>query len=182
MRLTVLLFAIAAVILPGIGAAQVPAQTLPPYAQPKADQTIRGRISAIKGAFNISVDDDKGYVDNVELHRGTIINPTGLTLAVGMSVTILGYSAGAVFEANEIDTPYLYAGPPPTAVYYGPGWWYPGYVYGYGPSFGLSVHVNAGHPVVRRAPFPHAAPVLRPPYPRPNVGRPYTGARPGPHR
>lgn len=169
------------IIIPKEATAQaLPSQTLPPYAQPSTEQTIRGRISAINGAFNISVRDDNGYIDNVELHRGTIINPTGLTLAVGMSVTILGYSAGTVFEANEIDTPYTYAGPPPPPIYYGSGWWYPGYVYGYGPAFGLNLRINGGHPVVVHGPFPRPHPVVRPPYPRPYVGRPYSGARPGP--
>lgn len=171
--------AVVAVSLPQGASAQVPSQTLPPYAQPTTEQTIHGRISAINGTFNISVRDDSGYVDSVELHRGTIINPTGLTLAVGMQVTILGYSAGAIFEANEIDTPYTYAGPPPPPFYYGPGWWYPGYVYGYGPAFGLNIHINGGHPAIYRGPFPHQHATVRPPYPRPYVGRPYSGARSG---
>lgn len=50
-----------------------------------------------------------------------------------MSVTIIGYNAGSVFQANEIDTPYSYPGPPVVPVYYGPGWWYPGFAYGWGP-------------------------------------------------
>lgn len=109
------------------------AQGLPSYAQPSTEQTIHGRIRSIDSTFHISVNDDKGYVDSVQLHQGTIINPTGLTLAAGMSVTISGYNAGSVFEANEIDTPYDYAVPPPVPVYYGPGWWYPGFPYGWGP-------------------------------------------------
>lgn len=149
----------------------IPSQTLPSYAQPNAEQTIKGRISAIADAFDISVLDDNGYVDTVQLHRGTIINPTGLTLAAGMSVTILGYNAGNHFDANEIDTPYTYSGPIPQPVYYGPGWWYPGYVYGYGPAFGLFV---VGGVIVTR-PFPHPGPILRPPYPHRYVGHPYVG-------
>lgn len=151
--------------LPLGAGAQVPAQTLPPYAQPASDQTIAGRIAAINGAFNITVNDDKGTVDRVTLHRGTIINPTGLTLAAGMHVKIMGYTSGTTFVANEIDTPYQYAGPIPGPVYYGPGWWYPGFVYGYGPAFSISVH--GGPPVLQRQPFPHNAPVTRPPYPPP---------------
>ena len=54
------------------------------------------------------VRDVRGYVDNVTLHQGTIINPTGLTLAPGMVVSILGYNAGPFFAANEVDTPYTY--------------------------------------------------------------------------
>ncbi len=67
--------------------------------------------------------DDRGHVDNVRLHQGTVINPTGLTLASGMSVTIYGHNRGSVFAANEIDTPYheRYAVyPVPVYPYYGP--------------------------------------------------------------
>ncbi len=73
--------------------------------------------------------DEQGYVDNVQLHQGTIINPTGLTLAPGMVVSILGYNAGPFFAANEIDTPYtFYAGAP---YYQGHPWSY------YGPTVSL---------------------------------------------
>jgi hypothetical protein len=127
-----------------------PAQDdVPSYARPavvSTDETIHGRIRSVDGAFNISVDDDRGFVDSVVLHQGTIINPTGLTLSPGMSVTILGVNAGAAFDANEIDTPYTYAGPLPTPVYYGPGYWCPGFDYGYGPSFSLAIVIGGGRP------------------------------------
>ena len=118
----------------------------PPYGQPQygQDQTIHGRIYSINSTFNITVTDDNGYMDNVELHQGTVINPTGLTLAPGMEVTIAGYGGGSAFEANEIDTPYAYYGPQPVPVYYGGGWWYPGYAYGYGPSFLLDIVIGGG--------------------------------------
>jgi hypothetical protein len=123
------------------------AQDVPSYAQPataSADETITGRITSINGTFNITVNDDRGYVDNVELYQGTIINPTGLTLQDGMTVTLLGYADGAQFVANEIDTPYTLseAAPPPT--YYGAGWWYPGFAYGYGPAFSLGLIFGSG--------------------------------------
>jgi hypothetical protein len=123
------------------------AQDVPSYAQPtvvNADETIHGRIRSVDGAFNISVDDDRGFVDSVVLHQGTIINPTGLTLSPGMSVTILGANAGSALSANEIDTPYSYSGPVPTPVYYGPGYWAPGFAYGYGPSFSLALIIGGG--------------------------------------
>ncbi len=41
----------------------------------------------------------------MDLHQGTIINPTGLTLEPGMNVTIDGYADGSNFDAMEIDTP-----------------------------------------------------------------------------
>lgn len=127
------------------------------------DAQIRGRILAFDGAYSVQVRDERGYVDNVQLHRGTIINPTGLTLAPGMVVSILGYNAGSYFAANQIDTPYTYyAGFPYYAGhpwnYYGPsvglgfffgnpGWWHGGafggpYYYRGGERFYNNVHVN----------------------------------------
>jgi uncharacterized membrane protein YgcG len=124
------------------------AQDVPSYATPvtlSTDETIHGRIRSVDGAFSITVADDRGFIDTVSLHAGTIINPTGLTLSAGMSVTILGYNAGASFSANEIDTPYTYSGPLPVPVYYGSGYWYPGFAYGYGPSFGLAIVFGGGY-------------------------------------
>jgi hypothetical protein len=175
MRLTIALaIAVAGASQPAM--AQLPQPTPPPYAKPSTDQTIRGRIMAIDGPFNLRVRDDKGYIDSVELHRGTIINPTGLRLAVAMRVKILGYNAGAALEANEIDTPYTYAGPPPIATYYGPGWWYPGYAFGYGPAFSLNIRAGGGF---THGSFPHQYPIVAPPNPRPHAGGPFTGTPPG---
>src|SRR5579872_4256049 len=119
-------------------------------AQIVPNNEITGTIQSINGTSNISVLDPNGYLDNVELHQGTIINPTGVTLAPGMNVTVLGYNAGGVFDANEIDTPYQYSGALPTPAYYGPGFWYPGFAYGYGPSFSL---VMGNGPYVERHPW-----------------------------
>lgn len=107
------------------------------------DQQIQGTVTSINGAWNITVADTNGYRDSVALHQGTIINPTGLTLAPGMNVTINGYADGADFDATQIDTPYQYSGPAPTAVYYGAGEWYPGYAAGWGPSFSLVFDLNS---------------------------------------
>jgi hypothetical protein len=115
------------------------AQTTPSYAESGGDAQIRGRVVDFDGGFGLRVRDDRGYIDNVQLHPGTIINPTGLTLAPGMVVSVLGYNAGSSFAANEIDTPYTFYGNVP---YYGgepwsAGWWHgPGYpaayrAYGY---------------------------------------------------
>jgi len=131
-RLLGVAVATAALITPAIASAQ----NVPSYAA-GGDQQIRGTISNINGTWNIDVADANGYTDSVELHQGTIINPTGLTLEPGMSVTIDGYPDGSNFDATEIDTPYQYDGPQPVAVYYGQGAWYPGYAEGWGPSFSL---------------------------------------------
>ncbi len=148
-RLAAAALSIAGLVLPTIASAQ----DVPSYAQPNREETIHGRIASVNGTFNISVRDDRGFVDNVELHQGTIINPTGLTLEAGMSVTVIGVGNGGEFDANEIDTPYSYSGPYPEPVYLGPGWWYPGYAYGYGPSFGLTLVFGGGGFYYRHAPF-----------------------------
>jgi hypothetical protein len=122
-----LLAAAAALVLAAPLAAS--AQEVPSYAEVQGDQQIHGRITAFDGAYNLQVRDDNGYVDNVELHDGTIINPTGLTLAPGMIVSILGDGAGAAFDANEIDTPYVFESAVP--YYGGHPWNY------YGPSISL---------------------------------------------
>jgi hypothetical protein len=148
-RLAVSALAIAGLVLPTIASAQ----DIPSYAQPNRDETIHGRITSVNGTFNISVRDDRGFVDNVELHQGTIINPTGLTLASGMNVTVIGIANGGEFDANEIDTPYHYAGPAPEPIYLGPGWWYPGFPYGYGPAFGLTLVFGGGGFFFEHRPF-----------------------------
>ena len=120
------------------------AQIAPTYSDSQSNNggeaQIHGRILAFDGAYDVQVKDEKGYVDHIQLHQGTIINPTGLTLAPGMVVSILGYNAGSFFAANEIDTPYtFYYGRPffggHPYDYYGPsvslgfffgnsGWWH----------------------------------------------------------
>jgi hypothetical protein len=135
--------AIAAAIIAVPAAA--PAQGEPSYSQPaqSADEQIRGRVASFDGAYALSVRDERGFIDNVQLHQGTIINPTGLTLAPGMIVSVIGYNNGPYLSANEIDTPYQYAGGVPYYAghpwdYYGPtiglsfffgnpGWWHGGY-------------------------------------------------------
>ena len=131
------------------------AQSVPSYAtqQTSAYQNIHGRIASFYGGYNLTVRDERGYIDNVRMHPGTIINPPGLTLAPGMVVSVLGYNAGSYFSANEIDTPYLFYGGVPYYVghpwdYYGPsislgfffgnrGWWHARY-------FGGGFHYDGG--------------------------------------
>ena len=104
-------------------AAPAAAQPLPSYAVGTTDETIHGTVASIDGAYDITVRDARGFIDKVTLHQGTIINPTGLTLAPGQTVTILGRTQGNAFAANEIDTPYQAVAAVP---------FYPGYGYGYG--------------------------------------------------
>jgi hypothetical protein len=113
--------------------APAPAAAPPSYATPSGDEQIRGSIVAITGKYAIQVRDDRGFIDNVTLHQGTIINPTGLTLATGMPVTISGKNAGVSFAAEQIDAPYaiaLSAQPYPLGFSFGfgSGW-------GFGPRY-----------------------------------------------
>ena len=131
--------AAAAALLLGAAPVAALAQTAAPapsYARSGGD-TIKGTIASIDGKYTISVRDDRGFIDNVTLHDGTIINPTGLRLAPGQSVTIAGNPAGHTFDADEIDTPYVIYGAP--YAYY-PYYPYPAYALGFrfgGPRFGF---------------------------------------------
>ncbi len=161
------------------------AQALPSYAQPPApsyasgEENIHGRIVSFDGRYALTVRDERGYVDSVQLHQGTIINPTGLTLEPGMVVSVLGYNAGSFIAANEIDTPYTltygvpyWAGHPYS--YYGPsvslnlffgspGWWHGSYFHGgYHYRGGARVYAAPFRPVYSggsfRGPAYHASP------------------------
>ncbi|HEX8806734.1 MAG TPA: hypothetical protein VF741_07280, partial [Candidatus Aquilonibacter sp.] len=77
---------LALIVAPSIGFAQQP---LPSYAT-KGGETIKGRISSFNGAYTMYVRDNRGFIDTVSLHQGTVINPTGIRLQPGFSVTIYG--------------------------------------------------------------------------------------------
>jgi len=142
-----------------------PGYAHPDYARPDTEEVLRGRIRDIHDPYHLALHDRNGDIDEIQLHHGTIITPRGLTLEPGMRVTIRGYDAGEFFEANEIDTPYRYDASAPPPVYYGAGWWYPGYAYGYGPAYSLSIGYDTQvirrpffheHPWAVSAPAPHA--------------------------
>ena len=119
------------------GPAAAPVE-VPSYARPSGDETLSGRIVSFDGAYALQVRDDRGFTDNVRLRQGTIINPTGITLAPGMSVTVHGVNTGSTFAANQIDTPYNtygfgYPAYPPYAVYPYPYYGYP--YFGFGGTF-----------------------------------------------
>jgi hypothetical protein len=121
----------------GVAGAQTPALTddgpaaqapAPSYASPATDAQISGSITVITGKYTLQIRDDRGYVDNVTLHQGTVINPTGLKLQPGMHVAISGVNAGDSFAANQIDTPYTVTLVQPL---------YPAYGFGVGLGFGF---------------------------------------------
>ncbi len=107
--------ALSTAIVPVTALAQTPSFAHSP--PPNSSDVINGTIASINGKYTITVHDDRGFIDDVHLHQGTIINPTGLTLAPGMRVTIFGYNAGSWFEANEIDTPVPLRSETGTGVY-----------------------------------------------------------------
>jgi hypothetical protein len=145
-----ILLALSAAALPMSALAQnsPPGMTdAPSYSRPApvipGEDVIKGRVVSFDGGFNLQVNDEKGYVDNVRLHDGTIINPTGIRLAPGMAVTIHGVNRGNVLSANQIDTPYNSYG---SAYDYGYPYGvavYPYPVYGY-PFYGPSLSVGIG--------------------------------------
>jgi hypothetical protein len=135
-----------AFLLPAVAVAQpVPSyatQPVPGYAS-QDDQQIHGTIASLDGKYRVYVRDDRGYVDTVELHDGTVINPTGIPLQPGMPVTIYGRPNGKSFDANQIDAPNDVSddsGPGDYGYDAGPD---PGYVtpyayYSYYPAYALS--------------------------------------------
>ena len=124
------------------------AQDVPSYADAQQGvERIQGRIASFDGQYDLRVRDERGFIDRVHIHPGTIINPTGITLAPGMVVSVIGENDGDYFSGDEIDTPYtIYGGVPyyqnhPWG-YYGSGfalgfffgslgWWHGSYFSGY---------------------------------------------------
>jgi len=139
--------AVLTLLASGAANAQAPSYAQPPEALAASDDLqIRGRIVNFDGEYGISVRDERGFIDNVRMHPGTIINPTGISLQPGMIVSVIGYNAGPYLDANEVDTPYTFDGGIPYYAghpwnYYGPaiglgvffgtlGWWHGGYFHG----------------------------------------------------
>jgi hypothetical protein len=147
-KLFSLFLAATAIAMPLAARAQPanPPANPPSYAQPTPpsnDDVIHGRVVSFDGAYALKVADDRGYIDSVQLRQGTIINPTGLTLAPGMTVTVRGVNQGSALVANQIDTPYdTYAAMPVYPYYPYPVYPYP---FGYGPRFSLGIGFGGGY-------------------------------------
>jgi hypothetical protein len=98
---------------PAAALAQAAPSDVPSYANPDAagpanndEETIHGKIASIDGADALQLNDDRGFVDSVQLQQDTIINPNGTRLQPGMAVTIGGAARGNVFAANHIDVAF----------------------------------------------------------------------------
>ena len=88
------------------------AQEVPSYAQPLGDARLSGTVVRFAaGSYDLGLLDDRGFVDRILLHQGTIIVPIGIDLAPGMRISVVGRNAGASFVANEIDRDDRRAGP-----------------------------------------------------------------------
>lgn len=149
-RVLIALVALGVAAMPaGAFAQSAPGEAPPPPAPPsyaRSDETIHGRVTAFDGGYRLQIRDDHGYVDNVELHPGTVINPTGVRLSPGMDVTVHGVNRGPAFAASEIDTPYTEYGAVPVypyAAYPYPVYGYPVYAYPY-PAFSIGVGFRFG--------------------------------------
>ncbi|MHB8433815.1 MAG: hypothetical protein ACYC8W_10850 [Candidatus Tyrphobacter sp.] len=105
-----------ALSLNGVAQAQ-PDEGTPSYAVHQ--QSIAGTIRSLDGQWIVYVRARNGDLDRVQLHQGTIITPTGLTLEPGMQVTVYGHPGDGVFVADDIETPYRYI---PNRY---PAWQYP---------------------------------------------------------
>jgi hypothetical protein len=131
---------------PAAGASAPDPGPPPSYARPttvNGEESIQGRVASFDGKYNLQINDDRGYIDSVEMRQGTIINPTGIRLAPGMRVTVLGHNRGHYFAAEQIDTPYQsYGFDYPAYPGYGV---YPGYGYGVYPGYpAFSVGIGFG--------------------------------------
>lgn len=104
-RQTLAALALGSAVLAGSVAAY--AQPYGPPPGPFADQfnhphRLRAVITNFSGGFNMTVRVHEQFIP-VNLHQGTIIHPTGLTLHNGMLVRIDGYYNGSgTFIAERI--------------------------------------------------------------------------------
>jgi hypothetical protein len=100
--------AIAALPVAGLAESSRASPDAPTYAVPThadGNETVSGRITWFDGRFDLQIRDERGFIDNVQLRRGTVITPTGLTLRTGMPVQIRGRNRGFVLVAEQIDSP-----------------------------------------------------------------------------
>jgi hypothetical protein len=78
---------------------------------PPADTPFSGVITSIDGKSTLTVRDNRGALERVTLHKGTIINPTGLRLVPGTPVIVIGHANGGAYDADTVDAPLAAATP-----------------------------------------------------------------------
>jgi hypothetical protein len=172
---------------------------LPSYARPVT--TITGTIDDLPATYRLMLRDDRGYLDDVTLRKGTVIAPTGTRLRVGMRVKIHGHADGKTFDADEIDVsgndsaytsespslpygdssaPYTYSAPSYSTPY---SWSMPYGTYGYwGPAYGWGwyypYYPYASGPVIIVVPGGAAQPLPGPSPGGPPRRRPLSPSQP----
>lgn len=107
-RLFVMLLTLAVAAAPGAARAQsAPNSGAPSYAVPApADdrETIHGQVASFDpNSGNLQLNDDRGFVDNVQLGQNTVVRPRDAQLQPGLAVTIVGVARGPVFAADSVD-------------------------------------------------------------------------------
>ncbi len=174
---------------------------LPSYARPAQSESVHGVIDGFIGKNRLTLRDEHGYLDDVTMHHGFVIRPSGVQLAIGMEVTIRGHASGKTFDADEIDvadryvteqqeSPYVSSVPAapyvPNDTYYdtgaygGYGTYAPAVPYAY-PYYGSGAYGwNATYPVIIVAPPHHrVGPPVTQPAPMPM--QPLPAQQPPPH-
>jgi hypothetical protein len=143
---TALVCAALAFAAPVAALAEPPAPSAPVTA---ARDHLVAQITNFSGKYGITVRDAKGALVSVQMHRGTVIEPVGLRLDVGMRVALTGSVRDGVFQADRIDVPDAanrrLAGTSP---------WYSGPAWGRSDRSG-AIPAPAPDPVVREPAAPH---------------------------
>ena len=155
--------------LASLAALSLPAaaqNSVPSYAMP-GGETLHGTIASVNGS-ELTLRDDRGFVDRVAIHAHVAMHPADLQLAPDESVTIVGHADGRVFIADEIaltqSGPAAYGDPGDNGAAYAPDYapdyapapidypypyyypYYPYYpYYGYGASIGFFFGGGYGH-------------------------------------
>jgi hypothetical protein len=93
------------------GPAAAYAQAAPPgapsYAVPAPPdnrETIHGRVASFDpNSGRLQLNDDRGFVDNVQFGQSTVVRPRDAQLRPGTVVTIVGSAQGSAFAADTVD-------------------------------------------------------------------------------
>ena len=142
-------------------------------AQPFADEHIRGTISSFERndgeEQRLSLRDDRGFIDEVQLGHDTRVSPSGTELAPGMRVTITGYNGGKWFDAVAVEV----TGDDEASAPAHPSYARPDPAAGYASAAAPGVPAYA-YPAPYPAPYPayYPVPVY---YPVPAYAYPYPG-------